>query len=45
MEKIADKICSDYNLNNESTILQLGCEKGFLLFDLKNKFQDMEVFG
>lgn len=44
-KKIADKICSDYNLNNESTILQLGCEKGFLLFDLKNKFQDMEVFG
>ena len=36
-KKIADQICNVYNLNNDSLFLQIGCEKGFLLFDLKKK--------
>mgnify|MGYP001303603312 CR=1 FL=1 len=34
-KKIAEKICKTYNLDNTSKILHLGCEKGFLLQDIK----------
>ena len=37
-KKIARKICEEYKLDNKSSFLQLGCEKGFLLHDLKNIF-------
>ena len=39
-QKIANKICKEYNLNNESSFLQLNCEKGFLLNDLKIEHKD-----
>jgi len=44
-QKIANKICNEYNLNNESSFLQLNCEKGFLLNDLKNLFPKMQIHG
>ena len=31
-EKIAKKITNEYNLDNKSSFLQLGCEKGFFHF-------------
>lgn len=44
-KKIADKICKKYNLNNNSSILQLGAQKGFLLHDIKNKFPKIKIVG
>ena len=44
-KKIAHKICKEYNLNNQSSFLQLNCEKGFLLHDLKNLCPKMEICG
>lgn len=42
---IAKKICEEYKLKKNSKILQLGCEKGFLLHDLKNLLPESEIFG
>jgi len=42
---VADKICNEYKLNNTSSFLQLACEKGFLLKDIKTKYKDMKVEG
>ena len=42
---IADRICKRYNLNNNSSILQLSSKKGFLLHDIKKKFPKMRVRG
>ena len=44
-KEIALKICREYNLNNNSSLLQLGCEKGFLLNDLKNLYPNMRIQG
>jgi len=44
-KKIAEKICKTYNLNNTSKILQLGCEKGFLLHDIKNIYPKINIKG
>ena len=44
-KKIAAKISKEYNLGNKSSFLQLGCEKGFLLYDLKNLLPEIEIFG
>ena len=44
-KKIAYKICQTYNLTNSSTILQLGCEKGFLLHDIKSLYPKITVRG
>ena len=44
-QKIADKICKEYNLNEQSNFLQIGCEKGFLLKDMKTKFPKMNIEG
>ena len=43
--KVAKKICLEYGLNDSSKFLHIGCEKGFLLNDLKNLFKDMNIFG
>ena len=32
---IAQNMCKEYGLNNQSSVLQIGCDKGFLLHDLK----------
>ena len=42
-KKVADKLCEEYKLDNSSSLLQLGCEKGFLLKDLKSKYTNMRV--
>ena len=42
-EKIAKKITNEYNLDNKSSFLQLGCEKGFLLHDLKNILPNLKI--
>ena len=44
-KKVADKLCKEYKLNDNSSFLQLGCEKGFLLKDLRNKYANMQVTG
>ena len=44
-KKVASKICKEYNLNNNSSFLQLGCEKGFLLHDIKNLYSKLDVYG
>ena len=42
---IVKQICKEYNLNNKSSFLQIGCEKGFLLHDLKFFLPKAEVRG
>ena len=42
---IAEKIFNEYKLNKNSSFLQLGCEKGFLLKDIKTKYKDMRIEG
>ena len=44
-KKIAKKIANEYNLDNKSSFLQLGCEKGFLLHDLKNILPNLKIRG
>ena len=44
-KKIAKKISNEYNLDNKSSFLQLGCEKGFLLHDLKNILPNLKIHG
>ena len=44
-KKIASKSCEEYNLDENSKFLQLNCEKGFLLNDLKNLKSNMEIYG
>ena len=44
-KKIAKKICKRYKLNNNSKILQLGCEKGFLLNDIKEIYPKIKIVG
>lgn len=44
-KKIVVTMCEDYVLDENSTILQIGCEKGFLLHDFKEKFPHMKVQG
>ena len=44
-KKIAKKITNEYNLDNKSSFLQLGCEKGFLLHDLKSMLPNLKTHG
>ena len=44
-KSVAEKICNEYKLNNSSSFLQIGCEKGFLLKDLKDKYKKMRIEG
>ena len=32
---VAEQLINNYNLNNESSILDIGCGKGYLLYELK----------
>jgi len=43
--KVAKKICDEYNLNNKSSFLHIGCEKGFLMNDMKNLYPNMNICG
>ncbi len=42
---IAQDICKEYNLDNTSAFLHIGCEKGFLLHDLHTLYPQMKLCG
>ena len=42
---IAKKICNEFLLKKNSTVLQINCEKGFLLHDIKQLRDDIKVYG
>lgn len=44
-KKIVESMVADYELAESSTLLQVGCEKGFLLHDFKERFPSMRVRG
>ena len=44
-EPIAKKMIDHYNLNNHSKILDVGCGKGFLLYEFKKLLPDCEIKG
>lgn len=44
-ESLAESLIRDYSLSNNSRILDAGCGKGFLLFEMKKKLPNLEVVG
>lgn len=42
---VAEKIIIKYKLSNKSKILDLGCGKGFLLFEIKKLLPDISITG
>ena len=42
---VAKKIIKKFNLNNKSKILDVGCGKGFLLYEIKNLLPLINVIG
>jgi len=42
---VANKIIEEYKLNNKSSFLQLNCEKGFLIKDIKDKLPNSRLVG
>ena len=38
-------MCKEYGLTNQSSVLQIGCEKGFLLHDFLQVHPEMKVKG
>lgn len=44
-QDIATFIYEEYNLNKDSSVLQLGCEKGFLLSDFKTLYPSLNISG
>ena len=42
---IAERIIEDYSLQNNSSVLHLDCEKGFLLHDLVNAEPSLRIVG
>lgn len=44
-KRVAEKISKEYNLTDNSNVLQIGCEKGFLLNDLKNIHPSISLHG
>ena len=43
--KILPKIIKEYNLTKNSTVLEIGCTKGFLLSDLKKLVPGIKCYG
>jgi len=43
--KVAKKIISEWKLKNNDTVLDIGCAKGFLMYDLKKELQGLNVIG
>tara|TARA_B100000686_G_scaffold355016_1_gene469084 strand:- start:7822 stop:8511 length:690 start_codon:yes stop_codon:yes gene_type:complete len=43
--EVAKKICSEYKLNDKSSFLHIGCEKGFLMHDLQSLYPKMNIYG
>lgn len=44
-KKIAQSMIADYGLTQDSALLQIGCEKGFLLHDFHGCFPNMKIRG
>lgn len=44
-KKIVESMVLDYGLNEKSALLQIGCEKGFLLHDFHERFPTMKIRG
>ena len=44
-QPVAEKLIQNYNLTNDSKILDVGCGKGFLLFEIKKNLPDITVIG
>lgn len=42
---LAEKLISDYNLTNKSKLLDLGCGKGFLLYEISCLLPKIEIVG
>ncbi len=42
---VAKKLISIYRLNSESKILDVGCGKGYLLYEIKKMIPDLKVVG
>ena len=42
---VAEKLILNYNLTNESKVLDVGCGKGFLLYELKLLLPDIKIVG
>ena len=45
LEPLAKSLISYYKLNGSSKILDVGCGKGFLLFEIKKIIPNIKVFG
>ena len=44
-QKVVDSIYEEYGLNRNSVVLQIGCEKGFLLHDFHKRCSEMKIRG
>ena len=44
-EDVAKSFIKDYNLNNKSKILDVGCGKGFLLYEITKILPNIEIYG
>ena len=42
---VVDTFIDFYNLNKESSILDIGCAKGFMLYDFINKIPTLKISG
>ena len=42
---LAKKLIKNYKLNNKSKIIDLGCGKGFLLYEIKKIIPSIEITG
>ena len=42
---LAKKLINNYNLNNKSKILDIGCGKGFLLYEIKKILPEIRIKG
>jgi ubiquinone/menaquinone biosynthesis C-methylase UbiE len=43
--KLAKKLIKDYSLNESSKILDIGCGKGFLLYEIKRILKNSKLYG
>jgi len=44
-KKVVETMCEDYRIDAGTRILQIGCEKGFLLHDFRERFPGITVRG